>query len=450
MERKDRILLVEDDPGMGDLIKDTLTKEGYEVEWVEDGIYAKELVKRASYDLLITDLYLSKFHGPELLDELQSLGIKIPTIVVTGRPDSRQIVKFIKSGVYDYLTKPLNMEEFLVSVRAALLISRSRAIASQLEKEGLKAPLIIGKSDKIKQVKENIERVADLDCTVLILGESGTGKELVARNIHFLGQRRERMFVPVNCGAIPETLLESELFGHEKGAFTGAVFRKLGLFEMAHQGTIFLDEIGEMSPMLQIKLLRVLEDGVIRSVGSVRDVYVDVRVVTATNKDLKVAVEDKTFREDLYYRLNVVPIHLPALREREQDIPLLVQFFIEKHELKVKLKEEAMRALRKYPWPGNVRELENVLVRISILSQGKELGVDALPHEIGHADLNDLCAPSEEFFYKKAKVEFEKRFFSTLLAKADGDVTKAARLASVSKSYIYDIIKKHNLQIPTK
>lgn len=450
MEEVKKIILAEDDPGVGKLVRDTLTTEGYDVEWVEDGTYAKEMIKKGGFDLLVTDLYLSKLNGPELLDDLQSMGIRIPTIVVTGRPDHRQIVRFIKDGVYDYFTKPLNIEEFLASVRTVLTLSNSVAMTSLLEKGESKALAVIGNSEQIKKIKEVIHKVAGLNSTILILGESGTGKGLVAKNIHYSSPRKDKLFVPVNCGAIPETLLESELFGHEKGAFTGAVFRKAGLFEAAHKGTIFLDEIGEMSPLLQIKLLTILEDRVMRSVGSVRDIAVDVRVIAATNKNLKTEVENRRFREDLYYRLNVVPIHLPPLREREEDIPLLIDFFIEKHNLNIEIKEETLQVLLKYSWPGNVRELENVLLRASILCQGKELGVDSLSPEIRYAELKTLSTPNEKLFYKKAKLEFEKKFFSTLLARVDGDVAKAANLADVSRSYIYDIIKKHNIETPIK
>ncbi len=448
IDENSRIILVEDDPGMGRFMKNTLVEEGYDVEWVKDGIYAREKVKKERFDLLVTDIYMPQLSGPDLLEELQSSGVNLPTIVVTGKPDYRQVVSFIKGGVYDYFIKPLNVEEFLASVRTGMLVSRSRALASQPERGEVKAPPIIGESEKIKKVKEIILKVADLNSAVLILGESGTGKELVARNIHYLSQRKNRMFVPVNCGAIPETLLESELFGHEKGSFTGASFRKMGLLEAAHRGTIFLDEIAEMSPMLQVKLLRVLQDKTIRSIGSVRDTKIDVRVIAATNKDLKVEVESGGFREDLYYRLHVVPIHVPPLREREEDIPLLANFLIEKHNLAIKLKAEAVDALKRYSWPGNVRELENVLVRASIVCQGSEVGVDSLPHEVRYAELTSLYASTgEELLYKGAKLEFEKRFFSALLNKVNGDVAKAAKLADVSKSFVYDIIKKHNIKI---
>jgi transcriptional regulator with PAS, ATPase and Fis domain len=341
----------------------------------------------------------------------------------------------------------LNIEEFLASVRTVLLLSRSRTNTLPLG-PGTKAPPIIGNSDGIKRVKEIIHKVAGLDSTILILGESGSGKGLVASNIHYLSPRSSQIFIPVNCGAIPDTLLESELFGHERGAFTGAAFRKMGLFEAADKGTMFLDEIGEMSPMLQIKLLRVLEDKNIRSVGSVRDVSIDVRIITATNKDLKSEVKNKKFREDLYYRLNVVPISVPPLRERQEDIPLLVNYFLEKYNLNVKISEKTMQVLRKYSWPGNIRELENVLVRSSILNKERELAVESLSPEIRYAELQYLPSPNKEYLYKKAKTEFEKKFFSTLLDRVDGDVAEAAKLADVSKSYIYNIIKKHKIAVP--
>jgi transcriptional regulator with PAS, ATPase and Fis domain len=289
-----------------------------------------------------------------------------------------------------------------------------------------------------------------VDSTVLLLGESGTGKGLVARNIHCLSSRRNEIFVPVSCGAIPEALLESELFGHEKGAFTGAVFRKLGLFQAAHKGTIFLDEIGDMHPSLQGKLLEVLESGTIRVVGSAKDIHVDVRVIAATNKDVKAEVGRGNFREDLYYRLNVVPITLPPLREHKEDIPILLDFLIARHNLDIGITKEAIKVLRRYSWPGNVRELDNVLVRASIICEGNKVGLDSLPREVTHAEITGPHTPDGELVYKKAKREFEKKFFTQLLDKANGDVAKAAELAGVSRTYVYDIIKKHNLRSPAQ
>ncbi|MCP4366403.1 MAG: sigma-54-dependent Fis family transcriptional regulator [Planctomycetes bacterium] len=435
--------MAEDDPDTARFVRDVLMDEGYEVEWVEDGVQAKDRIKKERFNLLVTDLYMPNLDGPELLGELQAAGTGIPAIVITARPDYRQMAKFIKNGLYDYFPKPLRLDEFLASVRTALVLSSGKAQLERGETGGLP---IIGESAQINKVREAIRTVANVDSTVLLLGESGTGKGLVARNIHCLSSRSEKMFLPVNCAAIPESLLESELFGHEKGAFTGAVFRKMGLFQAAHRGTIFLDEIGELHPALQVKLLEVLEGGTIRVVGSTKEVNVDVRIIAATNKDIEAEVSSGRFREDLYYRLNVVPIVLPPLREHSEDIPILLDFLIAEHNLNIGITKEAMKVLRKYSWPGNVRELDNVLVRASILCEGEKVGLDSLPREVKDAKQTAPGASDEGFVYKKAKREFEKKFFTQLLDKANWDVAKAAELGGVSRTYVYDIIKKHNLR----
>jgi DNA-binding NtrC family response regulator len=326
---------------------------------------------------------LPDIDGLEIIDRLAKLDAKIIPIMMTGFGTIETAVRAMKSGAFDFITKPFDLEAVAVVIRKAAELLRLRQENHLLRKtvrDQYRLEQLVGTSEPIQQVMEFVRKVADSDSTVMVQGESGTGKELVARMLHFNSLRKDRPLVPVNCGAIPESLLESELFGHEKGAFTGATHARMGRFELANGGTIFLDEIGEMSLPLQVKLLRVLQEQEFERLGSTRTIRVNVRVVAATNRDLTQLVEDQKFRSDLYYRLKVFPITVPALRERAEDIPLLVRHFAQKFAQRMKkrietIPSEAMRALQFYPWPGNVRELENFLERAVILSSGTELFV---------------------------------------------------------------------------
>lgn len=381
---KDRILLVDDEESIREVLSIMLHREGYQVDAVSDGQQAVERLKDHGYDLVISDIKMPRLNGFELLAHIKERFPDTAVIMITAFSTTEEAVEAMKNGAYDYIIKPFKNEEIRLVVQNALERKALRQENLQLKKElGKRYSFcsLIGKSKAMQEIYALIEKVAASKANVMVAGESGTGKELVARAIHYNSDRRDKPIVPINCGAIPENLLESELFGHEKGSFTGAIQQKAGLFEMANGGTIFLDEIGELPPMMQVKLLRVLQEREFRRVGGTKDIKIDARVVTATNKDLVEEVAKGTFREDLFYRLNVICLTLPPLRDRRVDIPLLIDHFYEKmtgHK-GVKISDGAMRRLLDYNWPGNIRELENVIERCVVLGQSDELTVDCLP-----------------------------------------------------------------------
>jgi two-component system, NtrC family, response regulator PilR len=457
MKKQSNILIVEDDVSMREFLTDFLANEGYNVDWSVHGGDAKKKVEHKSYDIVITDVVMPEVDGIEVLKYVKDKSPDTSVIVVTGHSTIKQAVELVKMGADDYFNKPFDNDDLLLVIEKALKHRKFLQDSKEFEEIHGKQdtfPEIIGNGEALQSIFEMMRKVAKTDATVLILGESGTGKELVARAIHDRSPRSSHSLIPVNCGAIPETLLESELFGHEKGAFTGAVIRKHGLFEIAHDGTIFLDEIGEMSFFLQVKLLRILETGIFRRIGDTKDLNVNVRIIAATNKDLKSAVERKEFREDLYYRLNVFPIKLPPLRERKEDIPLLVEWFLKKHRLtekNVKVSDDVFEALNKYSWPGNIRELENVIERAAILSLGNEITVDQLPIEARYSDDSMLYGgETYEKPFKVAKVEFEKTYLEKLLKKTSYDIAKASKFAGVTRAYVYEMLKKYNIDYKNK
>jgi two-component system response regulator PilR (NtrC family) len=368
----EKILVVDDEKSMRDFLGLVLKKEGYFVAVASEGEEAIKVLQKDIFDLVITDVKMPKLSGIDVLKAVKETASETLVIMITAFASAETAIEALKEGAYDYITKPFQIDEVKLIIRNALEKRRLRAENLLLRRElkGLATfENIIGKSEKIQKVFETVRKVADTTSNVLILGESGTGKELIARAIHFDSRRKDKPFVTVNCSALPETLLESELFGHMKGSFTGAISNKEGLFEVANGGTIFLDEIGETSPAIQVKLLRVLQEKEFRRIGGTKDVRVDVRIIAATNKDLDRAVAEGTFREDLYYRLDVIPIHLPPLRERLEDIPLLAQHFLSKFSQtagkNIKgITPEAIQLLKSQEWRGNVRELENVIERV--------------------------------------------------------------------------------------
>lgn len=387
-----KILIVDDDLTMVQMVTELLRGEGHDVLPFTNGKDAMEALEIEQPDLVITDLYFDKTraHGLEILKKARSTNPPSVVIVITGYGSVETAVEAMRLGAFDYLEKPFKLDEFKLCIHKALsyndAVSENVFLKKALRKK-YQFNQIVGKSAKMQEVFKIIERVADTDSTVLILGESGTGKELVARALHFNSKRQNAPFVPVNCSALPEHLLESELFGHRKGAFTGAIYDKKGLFEEADGGTIFLDEIGSMSPALQSRLLRVLQTGEIRRVGDNTPIYVNVRVVAATNEPLEKRMKEGTFREDLYYRLNVIPIKLPPLRERKDDIPLLVAYFLDGkvHPITMRtyrVTRKALDALLAYEWHGNVRELENAIERACALSETEVIKLSDLPPAI--------------------------------------------------------------------
>jgi DNA-binding NtrC family response regulator len=393
--------------------------------------------------------------GLELLHHIRRIDEELPVIVMTAYGTVSTAVEAMRAGAYDYILKPFDLEEMRAVVGRALamqkLLRQSRYLQEELEAK-YQFEDIIGKSPRMQAVFKLISQVAPTKSTVLISGDSGTGKELIARAIHFHSPREKEPLIVVNCAALPETLLESELFGHVKGAFTGAHRDRRGRFELADGGTIFLDEVGAMSLNLQAKLLRVLQEKEFERVGGTGSIPVDVRIIAATNQDLKKAIEEGTFREDLYYRLNVVPIHLPPLRERKDDIPLLAYHFLRRYsqELKKDIKEiapEAMELMLNYNWPGNIRELENAIERAIVLGTGERLSADTLPLPLANGPA--LRNTAANLSYQEAKKEvlqsFEKSFFSKILSKAGGNVSQAARLARLDRKNLYRKMKELNL-----
>jgi two-component system response regulator PilR (NtrC family) len=434
-----RILVVDDEKSMREFLAIMLRKEGYEVLVADGGDAALDALRRDPVDLVVTDVRMPKTDGMAVLRATKDLSPNTAVLVITAFASTETAVEAMKLGAYDYITKPFKLDELKLIVANAIERKRLRDeniyLKRQLETHR-RFEKIIGKSPKLTQVLETVRKIADSHSTVMITGESGTGKELVARAIHLQSGRRDRPFISVNCGAIPDTLIESEFFGHVKGAFTGAVANKIGLFSAADGGTLFLDEITEVPQALQVKLLRAIQEREIRRVGEARDTRVDVRLIAASNRDLEQAVRDNVLREDLYYRLNVIPIHLPALRERRDDIPLLVDHFIQKYAADLSKKvsrvsPEAMSVLEGYQWPGNIRELENVIERALVLGGDELIGVEALPDSVRHPRLARDAEPElpEDGLDLEATLDqIEQRYLRLALERTGYIQTKAAEL----------------------
>jgi len=458
-----RILVVDDETSMRQLLEITLRKEGYRVTTARSGRKAVEAFENAPYDLVISDIKMPDMSGVEVLRKVKEVAPETPVIMITAYSSAETAVEALRLGAYDYIAKPFKIDELKVTIKNALEKSQLKEQVVTLkrtlrEKHGLDA--ILGRSPKMIKLFELIESVASNNSTILITGESGTGKELAARAIHVHSSRREQPFVSVNCGAVPESLLESELFGHLRGSFTGATTNTKGLFEVAHTGTILLDEIAEMSPSMQVKLLRVLQEKKIRRIGATEEMEVDVRILAATNKNLEEMVAEKTFREDLYYRLNVIPIHMVPLRERREDIPLLAEHFLTKangHMNKriAKISDEAMELLCQHDWPGNVRELENVIERAVALEPSQLILPERLPEKIqqgnggvavgrGGESLDEL--PEEGLDFHKHMDSIQKRLLSMALARAGGVQTRAAKFLRMNLRSFRYLLQKYDLR----
>jgi DNA-binding NtrC family response regulator len=457
----EKILVIDDSPEIVNLFSDFLRAEGYEVDTAEDGGRGISLIERNSYDLIVTDLKMPDTDGMEVLKYIREHSPDTLCIILTGYGTVKNAVEAIKMGAYDYLTKPVKMDEILVTFQRAFeyrdLKRENLHLRNQLKKK-YRFENIIGDSERMEKVFEVMEKVADTDSTVLILGESGTGKELVAQAIHYRSYRREKPFVPVNCAAIPGELLESELFGHEKGAFTNAIRMRIGRFELANGGTVFLDEIGDMNPLLQSKLLRVLQERQFERVGGTKTIKTDIRIIAATHQNLKALVQQRKFREDLYYRLNVIPMEIPPLRERKADIPLLAHYFLDQFNRRKKrkvrgIREDAMARLRQYEWPGNVRELENTIERVIILLDGDLVTPADLPdkfHEIPRMETTQGAnIPESGISLDDAVNEFERNLILQALVKTGWVKNKAAQLLNLNRTTLIEKIKRQNLQPPT-
>jgi DNA-binding NtrC family response regulator len=451
------ILVVEDKESMAQMLKDTLESEGYEVVSAKNGTEGVKYLRESGIDLVLTDLKLPEKDGMEILRTSKEENHLIPVIVMTAFGSVETAVQAMKEGAFDFITKPFDIDHLLMLIKRALETQRVLTENILLREEfasKLGLPKIVGKSAGITEVAQLVQKVAPTKTTVLLLGESGTGKELFARAIHNLSHRRNYPLVPINCAAIPKNLLESELFGHEKGSFTGADAKKLGKFEFADRGTIFLDEVGDMDLTLQSKLLRALEESEIERIGGVKTFKVDVRIVAASNRDLEKAVEDKCFREDLYYRLNVFPIQIPPLRERREDIPMLVEYFISKycHELKSTQKDiskDALNILMNYRWKGNVRELENTLERAIILCDGDIIASEHIvltQRSVPDSTEQSLLEGTLEDVAKKALRVAETQCIVEALRKTRGNKSKAAEILRVSYKTLLTKIKEYGIE----
>ena len=454
-----RILVIDDNPAILKLMARILKANHYEVSTASNGKLGINKLDKNDYEIVFTDLMMPDISGMEVLEHVMSKSPKTLCIILTAHGTIKSSVDAIKKGAFDYITKPVSPSELLVVVDKAFNFKSLKEENIRLKKElqgKYKYTNFVGTSKAIKKIFDLIEKVADTDGSVLITGASGTGKELIAKAIHYNSHRGDKPMVVVSCGAIPEALLESELFGHEKGAFTGAYKRRIGRFEMASGGTIFLDEIGEMSPGLQVKMLRVLQEQKFERVGGTKTIHVDLRIVAATNKNLTTAINKETFREDLYYRLNVIPIKVPLLKQRKTDIPILIDFFLKKFQ-KGKGKKITgfspitMEAMLAYEWPGNVRELENVIKRITILCDNPIVSFDDLPEII--QEKSQTVQPSNEVIMEQdlnlheAVKGYEKRIILEALEKSNWIKSKAAKILNINRTTLVAKIKKQNIDI---
>jgi DNA-binding NtrC family response regulator len=454
---KARLLIVDDEASLRDMLSFVFVKEGFEVRLAANFTEGLADALKSSPDVIICDIKMPDGNGLDLLRRVKEENARVPVIMITGHGSTTDAVEAMKAGAIDYVNKPFDNDELVLKVRRALgekTLEQENVYLKQELAAKYTFANIIGKGSRMQEIFRTIERIGKVTSTVLITGESGTGKELIARAIHFTSVRKDRKFVSINCGALPETLLESELFGHERGAFTGAVKEKRGLFAEADGGTLFLDEISETSPTMQVKLLRAIQEKLIRKVGGNDETSVDVRIIAATNKDLSELATQGKFREDLFYRINVIPIALPPLRARAEDIAPLTQHFIAKvcKEQKIpekKISAEAMRLIEGYPWPGNVRELENTLERTVALEPGPVINVSSLPESIAlgvRTRVPDFESLPAEGLNLEAYLEaVGKRLMREALDRCDGVQTKAAELLRMSfRSFRY-YAKKYNL-----
>ncbi|WP_206708934.1 sigma-54-dependent transcriptional regulator [Koleobacter methoxysyntrophicus] len=448
-----KVLLVDDEAKIREILKLVLEKEGYQVHTSKNGSEALSALENEYFDVMITDLKMPKMDGLELMREIKQKGIKVNVVFITAYADIKDAVEAIKLGAFDYLEKNFKMEELLSVIKEA--VKEQKMIG---ENESLKKKLaehdsffgIIGESPKIKEIKDLIIKIANSQASVLLTGESGTGKEMFARAIHMCSKRKNKPFVAINCAALPQTLLESELFGYEKGAFTGALKQKKGKFEQANEGTIFLDEIGEMNIQTQSKLLRVLQEREYERVGGLETIKIDIRVITATNRDLEEAIKAGDFREDLYYRINVIPIHIPPLRERREDIPLLAEYFLKKFNVDYKknielISMEVIDIFMEYDWPGNIRELKNVIERAVAIA---EPDVDILmPH---HLRPQLICPKKEKDLLEiqdgLSLAEFEKYYIYNTLKKVNWNKSKAAQILGINRQTLYNKMRELSIE----
>ena len=456
---KPRILVVDDEESIREFLDIMLRKEGYDVTCVEDGQKAQDILKKKSFDMIISDLQMPNVTGIELLKHVRANYNDLLFMLITAFGTTETAVEAMKMGAYDYITKPFKIDEVRINIANALksrnLEVENRVLKKELERE-FSFGNLVGNSEAMHRIFDLIKRVAETPTNVLITGESGTGKEVVAKAIHYNGPLKERPFITINCGAIPESLMESEMFGHKKGSFTGAIADKAGLFEVADGGTLFLDEVGELPVSIQVKLLRAIQERVIRRVGGTDDTKVDVRIIAATNRNLEEMVADGTFRQDLFYRLNVINIKTPSLRERRDDIPLLANHFLQKYNQRLSknigtISREAMELMKKYDYPGNVRELENIIERTVALEGGATILPESLPPFVNTptgrkmASSHDIEITDEGIDLEKVVGQIEKELLIKAIHAAGGVKKKAAKLLNITFRSMRYRVEKYNL-----
>ncbi len=448
---RNHILIVDDEGSIRTSLSGVLQDEGYEVHTAQNGQEALEIIKQEPPDMVMLDIWMPGMDGIETLSKIKEIAPQVEVVMISGHGSIETAVKTTKLGAYDFLEKPLSLDKTVLIVQHALDKRRLEQENIKLRHEMAKNYEIIGNSKIICELKKQVELVAPSEGRVLIYGENGTGKELIARNIHWLSQRKNGVFVAVNCAAIPDELIESELFGHERGAFTGATNTRYGKFEQAHGGTLFLDEIGDMSLRTQSKVLRVIEEQIFERVGGSKKIEVDVRLIAASNKDLEQEIKAGNFREDLYYRLHVVPFTAPPLRERREDMALLADHFLKElcfrnGKKPMSLSKPALKALLEHPWPGNVRELKNILERMVIMVSDQVIQLEHIPHSIANPAVSTAWV-EEAGSLKEAREQFEREFLLHKLKESNGNIAQTARQLQIERSHLHRKLKAYGISL---
>ncbi len=445
------VLITDDEKEICESIKMILEYEGYEVDYTTSASQCLEKLAGKNFSALLLDIQMPEMSGFEVIKKVKAHYPNLSVVIISAHSSLENAIKATKLGAFDFIEKPIDREKLLISIRNAVEQNNLLNENSEIRKSLIGDGKILGRSKAIRDILEIIDKVGPLDTRVLITGENGTGKELVARALHNQSERKEKSFIEVNCAAIPNELIESELFGHEKGSFTGAVQQRIGKFELANKGTIFLDEIGDMSLQAQAKVLKAIEDGIIERVGGGKKIEIDVRILSATNKDLKAEIEKEKFREDLYHRLNVIPIHIPPLKERVEDIPILVEHFSKdittKHKkLPVKFDDEAIRLLQSQQWSGNVRELRNIIERIIIIIDKRQITKKDIEFLFngGKTSVGDIIAESNSF--QEFKEKAEKAFIIKQLKANNWNISKTAEALEIQRSHLYNKMKKYGIE----
>jgi len=446
----ERVLVVDDEKSIRDTLRMTLEYEGFSVDDVESGYAALKYLKNTVPGAVILDVKMSGMDGMETLDRIKEIDPRLPVILLTGHGTIETAVEATRKGAFDFLSKPPDRDKILITVRNAFIQNRLIRENIRMKEEIEAGDLIVGRSPVLLDLLSTVKRVAPTEAYILITGENGTGKELIAKAVHRASRRSGKPLVEVNCAAIPHELIESELFGHEKGAFTGATSQRIGKFEQAHEGSILLDEVGDMSLSAQAKVLRVLEEGTFERVGGSKKITVDVRVIAATNKNLQEEIREERFREDLFHRLNVLPLHVPALRDRREDIPLLIEYFLVEscNRNKIpprKIDTGAIESLTRMPWPGNVRELRNAIERLVILVRDTIGREDVSRYVVGSVDEFESLLANGDISFQDFKDRAEAMFLKKQLERNDWNVSRTAEELDIQRSHLYTKIKKYNL-----